>query len=98
MMIESQVFDEFADKYPECDKLHRVSGDVSTLHEFLEWLASNGLQVCRLEETGQFDGNGPVEHYFPIREQREALVQRFFEIDPVKLEQERRAMLAALQS
>jgi hypothetical protein len=97
-MAESQIFEEHTVRYPECDKLHRVSGDVSTLHEFLEWLAENGLQVCSLEETGKFDCDGPVEHYFPIREQREALVQRFFSIDPAKLESERRAMLAALQS
>jgi hypothetical protein len=92
-----QIFEEHTVRYPECDKFHRVSDDVSTLHEFLEWLASEGLQVCSLKRTGQVGPDGPVEHYFPIREQRDALIQRFFSIDPSKLESERRAMLAALR-
>lgn len=84
--------------YPESERLHKVSGDVSTLHEFLEWTRSEGLILCRLQDTGRIRFDAPVEEYFPSYESMQDLIYRFFEIDDDKLERERRAMLEELRT
>lgn len=76
-------------QYPECNKLRSLSQERAVISDFLEWLRSNNRWICESWGTfGRFDA---------IHESDDSLIMRFLEIDPVKLEEERREMLAALQ-
>lgn len=74
--------------YPECDKLARVAGERDTIMEFLDWLGTKGYWIA---EYRQEYYNG--EMLIPITGTTDALTLEHLEIDPVKLENERRAML-----
>lgn len=83
---------------PECDRLNKISSDVSMLFEFFEWAQSQGLSLCTLEDSGKVSCGHPVFHYFPVCNSIQDIIYRFFEIDGNKLERERRALLAELQA
>ena len=82
--------------FPEHDRLSAFVDEQSTLSEFLEWLRTQNIVLCKLEENGKYNGYGPVEEYFPIRESDQNLVHRHLGLDPLVLERERREMLNAL--
>jgi hypothetical protein len=84
--------------YPECDRLNAVSSEVSTLSEFLEWIQSDGLVLCRLDDTGKICMDANVFEYFATHESAQDLIYRFFAIDPGKLDRERRAILDELRA
>lgn len=71
--------------YGEINKHASVLSHMNTVREFLEWL--DGRQI----ELGSREFHG--ERLLPHHEDREAMLNRFFEIDTVKLENERRALL-----
>lgn len=83
-------------EYSECDRLSDVSDDISTLSEFLEWAQSDGLVLCRLEDTGKICMDETVSEYFPTRESIQNIIYRFFDISPKALETERRQILDLL--
>jgi hypothetical protein len=60
--------------------------------EFLEWLSSKGITLCRLG-VPDWERNC----YFPIRESTEQLLAAYFEIDLDKAEAEKRALLKELR-
>lgn len=70
-----------AEKYPMCEKLSNAGEERRVLQEFLEW-----LRVEAVDEYNEF-----------TEESDEKLLMRYLEIDTVKLEEERRAMLDAIQ-
>lgn len=74
--------------YPECDKLARVAGERDTIMEFLDWLGTKGYWIGEYRQE-YFGG----EMLIPITGTTDALTLEHLEIDPVKLENERRAML-----
>lgn len=84
--------------YPESERLHKLIDGVHQIHEFLEWTRSEGLVLCRIQDTGRIRFDAPVEEYFPSYESMQDLIYRFFGIDDAKLERERRAMLEALRT
>lgn len=76
------------EEYPECEKLSAVSDERRTLSEFFEWLESRGMLLCTYEPDFQIP--------WPVTKSNDTLIYEFLEIDPKKLDQERRAMLASL--
>lgn len=76
--------------YPECEKLGRVHEQIVTITQFMEWLSSEHVML------GKYLADW-AESFQPISENTDQLLYRYFEIDPQKLEQERRAMLEKLR-
>lgn len=86
---------------PECDKIRSVHDKSQLIGEFLEWLRSQGIQLCkdtsatvRCLECGEEYPVGIMPHHESI----EQLLARFFSIDLVKAEDERRKILEDLRS
>lgn len=73
--------------YPEHDKLKAIQPLSQSIGEFLEWLSSEGMSICRYEESSEYRG------YFPVRSSRDQLLAEHFEIDLNKLEAEKRQLL-----
>lgn len=71
-------------QYPESEKLG--SEGVSTVVEFLEWLQDHGYFIAETR-------NGPIRISSKLPS---ALINEWLGVDPVKLEAERRTMLARL--
>jgi hypothetical protein len=78
-------------KMPECEKMAAVQVESRAISGFLGWLDEQGIELCERAE-GSFGGN-----LFPILTGREELLARYFDIDLVKVENERRALLASLR-
>lgn len=67
--------------------------------DFIEWCGEQGIVLCKLDAPTYDDGekiHTLSERYWPVRETAEGLLHRMLEIDPVELENERRAMLEEL--
>lgn len=75
-------------EYPESERLSKFSDERGAVLEFLEWAEGEGVHLMRWAEKGSLA-------YFA--EARDTLIYRWLEIDPDKLEQERRDMLASLR-
>jgi hypothetical protein len=71
---------------PTLDKHRANFKEVRAILHFLEWLEDQGLIVCSFSE-------GNRDNYNPIMERQENLALRYLEIDPVKLEEDRRKLL-----
>lgn len=77
-----------AEKYPECAKLSTHHNDILELQRFLDWCEEENVDQVVL---GKRDTMGEVDEIHG--RERELLIYKYFEIDPKKLEDERRAML-----
>ena len=76
----------------ECDRLAAVKDESQVIGEFLDWLSVQGIALAKPdEETASL----PPCWFLPIQEGPEDLLARFFEIDLIKLDDEKRAILAA---
>jgi len=77
----------------QCVKLAKRTNEWNAIYPFLEWLSQEkDIHLCR---------PGPKEswlrdHFQPIGESWENLLYEYFEVNPTKLEEERRAILAEL--
>jgi hypothetical protein len=76
--------------HPELDKLQRATEERHTqeIGEFLEWLAADGIVLCRVWEDG----------ILPDRETTEKRLARYVGVDLQKAEKERRQMLEDLRT
>ena len=88
--------------YPEHEKLGAIKDKSQAIGEFLDWLRSEKDVVlcCRQESTivQVEDGwEGDPAGYYPAKLTTERLLTEYFGIDQVRLEQEKRAMLAKLR-
>lgn len=80
-------------EYPEHEKLKLVSDRSQAIGEFLEWLLTD-LTLCDWHENHPgYDGGV----FVPARNNRNELLAEYFEIDQTALENEMRAMIAAMQ-
>lgn len=79
-------------KYPEHEKTSRVTSESQKLGEFLDWLGTQWIFLATPDpRANRFGG------HVLITDDHEKLLARYFQIDLTKLEQEKRAMLAALR-
>lgn len=76
------------DKYPENEKLAMFDSERRAVAWFLEWLDEQGITLC--------ERRGATDYLVPSGLQGEAIILKWLEIDPKKLEDERRAMLESL--
>jgi len=77
-----------SEPFPECEKLARADDKRRAIENFLEFLGDEGLAVCTFNPSEFTDGG-----HWPLRESHHDLVMRYLEIDTVKLEEERRAII-----
>ncbi len=77
-------------KYPEHEKLKKVSEQSQSIGEFLEWAFSEkSLFFAEYVDGSDF----PREH----RQGIESILSEYFKIDQKKLEKEKREMLASIR-
>jgi hypothetical protein len=76
---------------PECDKLLAVKDKSQVIGEFLEWLTSDETEYYIAERCRDTDS------LVPAHINTESLLARFFNIDLVKVEREKRAILANMR-
>jgi hypothetical protein len=94
-------------KLVECEKLSSRTEEWNHIYPFMEWLQEQGLFLCRndTEEDAKARGVKPYKDgtYFvyesplPISKSIEQLLYEYFDVDAMKLEQERRQLLAKLR-
>lgn len=80
---------------PECEKLNIWSNEYNALSEFVEWLQDQGIQFAANQLVTD-DWDNEVTKFMPMRERSEDMIYRFLDIDPKKLETERRELLENL--
>lgn len=80
-------------KYPECEKLSKVSEVSQQQGAFLDWLTRQGYVLARWGKN-RWD----EDRLIPARERTQELLAQYHGIDMAKVDQERRQILAALQS
>lgn len=71
----------------ELDKWADAQPSMSVILDFLEWCDDQKIELARPTDAGS--------RLFSLTEGREAMLARFFKINTVKLENERRALLHA---
>jgi len=73
--------------YPECDKMAEVRDESQSIGAFIEWLGEQNWEIVDSIES--------AHHRFPvsIRLSTEELLAKYFDIDLVLVEKEKRAML-----
>jgi hypothetical protein len=76
--------------YPQHEKAITVKAKSQAIGEFLDWLETEGITLARPDTNVTRDGCWCL----PIHEPHEDLLARYFEIDLVVLEAEKRAMLS----
>lgn len=79
---------EFNKIYPLHAELKARLHEAQAIGAFLDWLDEQELVICRLNER--------TETYYPSWVSKERRIGDFMEIDPDKLDDEKRAMLSAL--
>lgn len=82
-------------QYPECEKLSEHHAQMEIIREFLEWASENGMEFGRWEPrlTGQV-----YDNFSPVNQSVDQYLAQYFEIDMAKVDEERRAMLASINS
>jgi len=95
----------------EIDKLNSRTDEWNHIYPFIEWLHENRMTIAqwrdpKAEYVSAYSGKkGTVEelaphlleHPYPVGGSIENLLYRYFDVDPVKLEQERRRLLSSLR-
>jgi hypothetical protein len=77
-------------QYPEHEKLHAIKDQSQACYDFIEFLGDRKkMRLCQVP-LGQ-------NNYQPVHASIRDLLAEFFEIDMVKIEDEKRAMLDALR-
>ena len=73
---------------PELDKYRAAMPFINVLGEFTDWLSSdeNGIFLCHTIEIEGVSGPWPIQESYPD------LLNRFFNIDPEKLEKEKKML------
>jgi hypothetical protein len=79
--------------YPEHDKITALGGANQHIGAFIEWLNDNRYTICEWQNAGD-EGRG----YFPVSRSINSWLYQYFQIDPVKIEQEKRSMLDELRA
>lgn len=78
-------------EYSEHQKLSAVNDSSQLLGEFLDWLGTQEMTVAYWVDK-------PIQSLAPVKLSTNELLARFFDIDLVKLEEEKRAMLNHLRT
>ena len=78
-------------KYPQHEKLKIVQDKTQFMKDFFDWLWQEaGAELCEWAENANFPHSMSVQ-------KRDQLMYKFIDVDPVKLEAEKLAMLDELR-
>ena len=78
----------------ECEKLSNRTLEWNAIYPFVEWLQEQGIILSRYFKDNE--GN-LYEHLQPISESLEYLLYKYFDVDFIQLETERREILSNLR-
>lgn len=99
-------------EHPECDKLSQHTEEFNVLFMFLEWLKENSMCIGawrdpdapyyntfteKIEGTIRDHAEWLLEHPYPISMSMHDLLYKYLDVDPHKLEMERREILLDIQ-
>jgi hypothetical protein len=84
---------EFDTLYPEHAKLKLVSEESQDLGNLIERLSAHGMKICEAHE----DRWGAIS-FDPVSKGIEGILAELYEIDLVKIETEKRAMLDSMRA
>jgi len=86
---------------PECDKLNDRRDEWNAIYPFIEWLQEKRIWLAHRTTKREFYGEGyedePMDTLVPIPQILETLLYEYFDVNPAKLEQERRRLLSSLR-
>jgi hypothetical protein len=85
-------------EYPEHVKLDKVVKKSQAIGEFLDWLGTDGVSLCRWREAGPTGDEWVPAEFYPSGETIETLLARYFGIDLEVIDAEKRAMLDELRA
>ena len=80
-------------KFPELDKLEKVSKASHEIGWFLDWLSEHGIALCETKNQEAF-----YHEYVRVRKSKEQLLADYFEIDLEKVEEEREQLLEHIRT
>ena len=84
---------------PECEKLLAISPDSNKIGDFLDWLDSNDITLCKYHSQVKTWNDEHTDYYidpagyYPVRANFEKLLAEYFKIDLDKVEAERKSLL-----
>jgi hypothetical protein len=74
----------------ELDRLAEHHDESMIISNFIDWLIDeDGKEICKFHADD--------DAYYPIRKNGETLIAKYFDIDMVKVEKERRALLEKIR-
>jgi len=76
-------------EYPEHEKVRAIRNESETIGAFLEWLRGS-YSICEFSED--------TRQYEPVRLSINNWLAKYFEIDELKLDDEKRQMLEVLRN
>jgi len=87
--------------YPECDKLNERTQEWDAIYPFMEWLLEKKIwlaqTITKREYYGEDYEDEPMAAMVPILQSLDNILYEYFDVDPNKLERERRELLSSLR-
>lgn len=77
-------------EYPEHEKLRAIKDQSEPIGQFLADMECEGIELCKFDRE--------VGEYQPLYKSINAILADYFEIDLVKLEEEKQAMLKEVRA
>lgn len=75
--------------YPEHQRLKAIRPKSQAIGEFLDWLATQELTICRIDNN---------DRYYPCHKPIQQYLSEFFDIDLEVLEDEKQQMLKVVRN
>ena len=79
--------------YPEHERMKALNGDNDTIARFLEWLSEHDYLICEVVQDAR--GSDDIQ---PVHRGIESWLAQYFNINPAKIEAEKRAMLDSMRA
>jgi hypothetical protein len=84
----------------ESDKLNERLDEWNAIYPFFEWLKGRGIWLAHIITKREYYGEDyedePMDTMVPITQNLESLLYEYFDVDPAKLERERKEILESL--
>ena len=75
--------------YPEHQRLKSIRSKSQAIGEFLDWLATQELTICRIDNN---------DRYYPCNKPIQLYLSEYFQIDLEVLENEKQQMLRVIRN
>lgn len=84
-------------EFPEHEKLQKVKSQSQAIGGFLDWLNEQECSICKLVVIRQNIMREDLFEWYPVCHSITKWLEKYFEIDGMKLDKEKKQMLAQLQ-